>query len=307
MRPADAKRFAPAYFALQGAAVAGWWVALVLRPAWRAPFLPNGFPEDALIAFAPADVLLLVIGSWTLALSIAQGWRWTIPLAWLVAGAVDYATLVTLAQSALAGGGWLGFVAMAPAALISTSLALRLSEHAVPLLRPARTATTARNVAKTAVQIVLFWTFFLAVVPALLVRVEEQLGLARFDFPGRVPGAIVAFALLSALGLWSAATMSLAGEGTPLPLDAPRRLVVRGPYARVRNPMALAGLGQGVAVGVGLGSWTVVAYALLGSAIWNWIVRPAEEADLAARFGEPYERYRASVRCWRPRGDAYRA
>src|SRR5688572_15632904 len=117
MRPADAKRLAPAYFVLQGAAVAGWWIALALRPAWRAPFLPHGFPEDALIAFAPADALLLVAGSWMLALSMLLGWRWTIPLVWLVAGAVDYATLVTLAQSALAGGGWLGFVAMAPAAL----------------------------------------------------------------------------------------------------------------------------------------------------------------------------------------------
>lgn len=305
MHPADAKRLAPAYFALQGAAVAAWWIALALRPEWRAHFLPDGFPERALTAFAPADALLLVAGSWTLAASIARGWRWTIPLAWLVAGAVDYATLVTLAGSALAGGGWLGFVAMAPAALVSTSLALRLSEHALPLHRPARSASAARNVAKTAAQIVVFWSFFLAVVPALIVRIEAGIGIPRFDFAGRLPVAIAAFALLSLLGLWSAATMSVDGEGTPLPVDSPRRLVVRGPYARVRNPMALAGLGQGVAVGVGLGSWSVVAYALLGSAIWNWIVRPAEEADLAARFGAPYERYRTSVRCWLPRGDAY--
>src|SRR5207253_638214 len=74
--------------------------------------------------------------------------------------------------------------------------------------------------------------------------------------------------------------MARHGEGTPLPLDGPRRLVLAGPYGYVRNPMAIAGLGQGLCVGVGTGSWLVVAYALLGSAIWNWIVRPSEEEDL---------------------------
>lgn len=64
--------------------------------------------------------------------------------------------------------------------------------------------------------------------------------------------------------------------------------------------MALAGITQGAAVGFVAGSWLVIAWALAGSIVWNWMVRPVEEADLLARFGAPYAAYRDSVRCWIP-------
>ncbi|WP_341873828.1 isoprenylcysteine carboxylmethyltransferase family protein [Leucobacter coleopterorum] len=80
-----------------------------------------------------------------------------------------------------------------------------------------------------------------------------------------------------------------------------RQLVVTGPYRFVRNPMAVAGVSQAVAVGLMMNSWLVVAYALCGSLVWNWIIRPLEEADLAERFGAAFEEYRAQVACWIPR------
>ncbi len=76
--------------------------------------------------------------------------------------------------------------------------------------------------------------------------------------------------------------------------------MIAGPYRFVRNPMALAGVTQAAAVGLMLGSWLVVAYAVIGSSLWNHVVRPGEEADLEARFGDPFRRYRAAVRCWVP-------
>jgi protein-S-isoprenylcysteine O-methyltransferase Ste14 len=90
------------------------------------------------------------------------------------------------------------------------------------------------------------------------------------------------------------------GRGTPLPSVTARRLVTSGPYSFVRNPMAVAGILQGLAVGLILGSWLVVAYALTGSIVWNTLARPYEEADLRERFGEEFEAYRRRVRCWIP-------
>jgi len=81
----------------------------------------------------------------------------------------------------------------------------------------------------------------------------------------------------------------------------PNRLVIAGPYRFVRNPMAMAGVVQGAAVGLMLASWLVVAYAIAGSLVWNSVVRPLEEADLESRFGDEFLRYRMSVRCWVPR------
>jgi protein-S-isoprenylcysteine O-methyltransferase Ste14 len=94
--------------------------------------------------------------------------------------------------------------------------------------------------------------------------------------------------------------MSRIGKGTPLPLDHATELVVLGPYAYVRNPMAVSGIGQGLAVALFLGSPLVAIYALIGSAIWQFVFRPLEEDDLAARFGGLYENYRAAVKCWVP-------
>ena len=111
---------------------------------------------------------------------------------------------------------------------------------------------------------------------------------------------VAVFVLASALGVWSAITMSTLGEGTPLPMATAKRLVVAGPYRWVRNPMAIAGIVQGVAVGLILSSWLVVVYALAGSLLWNYAVRPHEEADLVGRFGDSYREYRGRVRCWLP-------
>jgi protein-S-isoprenylcysteine O-methyltransferase Ste14 len=109
-----------------------------------------------------------------------------------------------------------------------------------------------------------------------------------------------AFVLASALGLWSCVTMALRGEGTPLPAETARRLVVAGPYRWVRNPMAVAGGLQTATVGLVTGSWLVIVIAVVGALAWHTLIRPAEEADLASRFGDPYERYRSAVRCWIP-------
>lgn len=69
--------------------------------------------------------------------------------------------------------------------------------------------------------------------------------------------------------------------------------------------MAVAGLAQGVGVGLVVGSLIVVGYALLGGPFWQLFVRPYEETDLERRFGEPYRRYRAAIGCWLPRFPGY--
>lgn len=167
------------------------------------------------------------------------------------------------------------------------------------LYRPAAAASFAKNYAKTLAQTAVFWGFFLVVLPWVVSRVEEQLGLPTFA-PNRA-AAIVIFVLFGTLGLSSGYTMARIGEGTPLPLDSPRKLVVAGPYRWVRNPMAVAGLVQGAATGLWFGSFLVFAYVVAGGVFWNVAVRPSEEADLEARFGDSFRHYCDEVSCWIPR------
>jgi protein-S-isoprenylcysteine O-methyltransferase Ste14 len=173
--------------------------------------------------------------------------------------------------------------------------------------REARPASRNWNLIKTLAQTMVFWSVFLFLLPAAIVILEHRMGWGRWHFGTPafrwVGGAL--FLLGGALGLTSGMVMAVRGRGTPLPADCPNELVVAGPYRYIRNTMVIAGLSQGFAVGIFLGSPAVVTYALLGAPIWHLFVRPWEEADLEQRFGAPYRRYRAEVRCWLPRFPAY--
>ena len=91
------------------------------------------------------------------------------------------------------------------------------------------------------------------------------------------------------------------GGGTPAPIDPPRRLVVRGLYGFVRNPMYLgvgaAFLGE-VAFTTAL--W-LAAYAAVVFVIWHPFVVYYEEPRLTQLFGDEYRPYCARVPRWLPR------
>jgi protein-S-isoprenylcysteine O-methyltransferase Ste14 len=161
--------------------------------------------------------------------------------------------------------------------------------------------TTARwLLLRTGAQIVVFWGLFLFVVPPFIARMDPgAVDVASLRAARVVAGAL--FFIASALGLASAFAMVRLGQGTPLPVDGARRLVVGGPYALVRNPMAVAGLSQGAAVALWLGSPLVLVYVVTGGVLWHRLVRPIEEAYLLATFGEEYSMYRARVPLWLPR------
>ena len=171
------------------------------------------------------------------------------------------------------------------------------------LFRVAEVASFRRNYAKTLLQTAVMWTIFLVVGPILVAQLEGRLGLPTFT--GNVGVGVVLFILGGSLGLRSGYVMTRVGEGTPLPMDTARNLVIAGPYRRVRNPMAVAGTVQSMAVGVALGSPAVFAATAFSAMLWNYAVRPTEEADLLERFGEPFERYTRNVPCWIPRLDPW--
>lgn len=166
-----------------------------------------------------------------------------------------------------------------------------------------RSSSTAAIAVRTIAQTAVFWGVFLFLIPWGIVAMEGRLGIERWHEAAanwRGVGAIL-FASAGCLGLTSAGIMVMRGRGTPLPLDPATRLVTVGPYRWVRNPMAVAGLAQGIAVGIWLGSVPVVIYALLGGPVWHCFVRPWEEADLGHRFGAAYDAYRSATPLWIPR------
>ncbi|MEM7481954.1 MAG: isoprenylcysteine carboxylmethyltransferase family protein [Acidobacteriota bacterium] len=98
--------------------------------------------------------------------------------------------------------------------------------------------------------------------------------------------------------LWDFATF---GRGTPAPVDAPKRLVVRGLYRYSRNPMYVGVLGvvAGWVVWFG-GQMTLVVYLVLLFVAFHLRVVLHEEPSLREQFGPEYTEYRSKVARWLP-------
>jgi protein-S-isoprenylcysteine O-methyltransferase Ste14 len=167
------------------------------------------------------------------------------------------------------------------------------------LYRPARPATVWWNVTKTLFEFLALWFIFLIALPIGIAVIEVQLAMQRF--PGYPVVASILLGLFALLGLWAALTLAVAGRGTPLPVDEARRLVVTGPYAYVRNPMAISALGQGTALVLALGSYPVMAYVLAAGLWVYYYSRPREERHLKKRYGDRWMEYQREVRAFRPR------
>lgn len=143
-----------------------------------------------------------------------------------------------------------------------------------------------------------FVGFVLVLLPS---RLLVWFGFAR---PATVGPVEIVAGLLTLLGiflaLWCVLVFATAGRGTPAPFDPPRRLVIRGPYRFVRNPMYLgAGLVL-VGAAVFFRSLALLAFAALLLALAHAFVRWFEEPRLRRSFGREYEEYCSRVRRWWP-------
>lgn len=139
-----------------------------------------------------------------------------------------------------------------------------------------------------------FWT---VIVPYWLVPHST-----RPDFRGTsIAGGLLIVAGAALYFLCAFWGFALRGEGTPLPLDPPKKLVVEGPYRIVRNPMywsvASVLLGEALVFrSVTLAEVTGVFFVAT-----NLFVLLYEEPVLQRKFGAEYEEYCRRVPRWIPR------
>ncbi len=112
--------------------------------------------------------------------------------------------------------------------------------------------------------------------------------------------ALIPVALGTAGLLWSIWHFAATGRGTPAPFDPPKRLVVRGLYRVVRNPMYVSVLTVVLGWSILLWSAAVAAYGAAGWVMFHGFVMGIEEPSLRAKFGADYDAYCAAVGRWIP-------
>ena len=134
------------------------------------------------------------------------------------------------------------------------------------------------------------------VIPALIV----WLGGASVEPVTAVLGGLFA-ALGLALVIWTVRLFILVGRGTLAPWDPTSKLVVRGPYRLVRNPMITGVASILVGEALFIRSWGIAIELAVFVAV-NAVYFPlVEEPGLRRRFGAQYDEYLARVPRWLPR------
>lgn len=105
-------------------------------------------------------------------------------------------------------------------------------------------------------------------------------------------------------GIWSIYIQFTLGRGTPVPLMATQKLIIRPPYSYCRNPMALGAIVMYLGVAMLFGSIGAVVLVLLGTSLLLTYIKRIEEREMAIRFGQEYLNYKKQTpflipRFWR--------
>jgi protein-S-isoprenylcysteine O-methyltransferase Ste14 len=166
------------------------------------------------------------------------------------------------------------------------------------IIRPSTTRSTVALWAKSVLNAVLFFSIFMLALPGL----ADRLLPTTVPLPPVFRTWLAAALALAGVTMWVASldAFSRHGRGTPLPMDAPSRLVTTGTFSLTRNPIMLGELSVIWAVALYVASLGVLLYAIAICTIAHVLVVRIEEPELRDRFGESYDDYCRRVPRWLP-------
>jgi len=95
------------------------------------------------------------------------------------------------------------------------------------------------------------------------------------------------------------------GKGTLAPWSPTKRLVIKGPYRYVRNPMILGVMTVLLGEAISLWSKNILMWTGVFFLINTVYFILYEEPNLEERFGEEYSRYKKHVSRWLPRSTPF--
>ena len=113
--------------------------------------------------------------------------------------------------------------------------------------------------------------------------------------------ALALFGVGGAVYAWCVWDFASFGRGTPAPIDAPKKLVIRGLYRFTRNPMYVGVLTVVAAWAVLFQAASLIVYAVAVATMFQLFILVYEEPHLEGLFGDDYRAYRSEVGRWLPR------
>jgi protein-S-isoprenylcysteine O-methyltransferase Ste14 len=238
----------------------------------------------------PFDVLLGWSVWWGAALFLLFGERY-MPLAVLTALWIDVVVMPRLTPLVQLGSDWLWGEALALAACFVPGWLIA--------------SFTARDEYvgwRAAAQAVITGILMFVMLPAVILEHSgRSLWEAMQWAPWQLSVVFNALLIPVVLGLAGSQEFAERGDGTPIPFDPPKHLVVTGPYAYVANPMQISVVASLLILGLAYQSWLLAAAAAVAVSYALGIVRWHHAIDMQPRFGVAWRTYRTHVRNWLPR------
>ena len=245
---------------------------------------------DATVASFPVDVYVGWAVAWGALPSLLGR---TLPVGVIAMGAVvlDVVAMPRLAPVVRLGNWWLiGEAVAIGACLIPAQLLAKWTRDDAHVMR------------RATLQALTFGCLALGVLPTVILEQRGGSWSPLVTRSGWITGLLLQLLLLAGLlGLSAVYEFAVRGGGTPVPFDPPKRLVMSGPYAYVRNPMQLSGALVMLGLGAILGNWWVAGAGVMAVVYGAGFAAGDERVDLERRFGGTWCAYAAAVRSWVPR------
>ncbi len=152
-----------------------------------------------------------------------------------------------------------------------------------------------------AIRATFFATVFVGLWTWLAILVQRYDVLVEFSFPTFVVpiGGLVGTAG-TVLVVICISHFVISGQGTPAPIDAPRNLVVGGPFRYVRNPMYIGAFTVILGAGLAFRSPSILLLSAFFILLAHCFVLVYEEPVLKSKFGASYLDYLSNVPRWIP-------
>jgi protein-S-isoprenylcysteine O-methyltransferase Ste14 len=138
-----------------------------------------------------------------------------------------------------------------------------------------------------------FWIVIPSFIIVISCYIDQWLHLSKFRYGLTNSLVGLVFMVIGWLfANWTVAVQFSLGKGTPIPLMATQKLIVKGPYTYCRNPMTL---GTGLfylGTAIWLGSFSAIGLCLVYSVGILIYIKLIEERELEERFGSEYLEYK---------------
>ncbi len=139
----------------------------------------------------------------------------------------------------------------------------------------------------------IFWLIIPFLIVVVSSTIDHKLHLSKFSY-GRINSIVgLLFMMVGWLfANWTVRVQFLLGRGTPIPMMATQRLIMKEPYTYCRNPMTLGTAIFYLGVAIWTGSFSAVGLGLVYPVGISIYIKLIEEKELEERFGSEYLAYK---------------